>query len=375
MKIGFAVVLALFASLAKAEITIGVTMGTTGPTAGIALPYKNVYARIPETAAGQKIRWVILDDASDPSVAVKNTRKLVSEDKVDLILGSTSTPTCQAMSDVAVESKVAQICWAPIVVPAEKQPWIFSVPQQLPVMVEAIIDNMKSRGVKTIGYIGFADGWGDLCLQVMQSLANQNGMKIVEAERYNRADTSVTAQVLKLTAARPDAIFIGASASPATVPHIALKERGYNGPIYHTHGIIGQDFLRVGGKAVEGAIAPSGPLIVADDLPDSNPIKKVALSFFKDYEASYPQVRNSFSGYAWDTFLLVQAAIPAAVAKAKPGTPEFRQAMRDSLESLKNVVGTHAVYNMSPKDHNGVDARARVLVRVENGGFKLMQGK
>jgi len=366
-------VLAVFAVLTHAQITVGVTMGTTGPTAGAALPYRTVFSRLPATVAGQKVRYIILDDGGDSSVSLKNARKLITEDKADIIMGSSSTPTCLSIVDAAVENKIPQICWAPIVLPPDKQRWVFTVPQQLPVMVGAIIDHMKANGVKTIGYIGFTDGWGDLCWQVMERLATAAGMKMVANERYNRTDASVTAQVLKIVAARPDAVFVGSVASPAALPHIALKERGFKGNIYHTHGIIGPDFLRVGGKAVDGAIAPSGPLIVADQLPDSNPIKKTALAFFKEFEPHYPQVRNSFAGYAWDTFLLFQAAVPGALAKAKPGTPEFRQALRDSLENIKELVGTHGVYNMSPKDHNGVDNRARVLVRVENGAFKLVK--
>ena len=374
-KLAISVLLALVPFLARAQITVGITMGTTGPTAGAALPYKSVFAQLPETVAGQKVKYVILDDGGDATIAVKNARKLIDEDKADILMGSTSTPTCLAIVDAAVENKVPQICWAPIVVPQNKLPWIFTVPQQVPVMVNALVQHMKAHGVKTIGYIGFTDGWGDLCWQVMERLATAAGMKMVANERYNRTDTSVTAQVLKIVAARPDAVFVGSVSSPATLPHIALKERGFAGQIYHTHGIIGPDFLRVGGKSVEGAIAPSGPLIVADQLPSSNPIKKVSLDFFKAYEGRYPQVRNSFSGYAYDTFLLFQGAVPGALAKAKPGTPEFRQAMRDSLENIRELVGTHAVYNMSPKDHNGVDERARVLVRVENGAFKLVQEK
>jgi branched-chain amino acid transport system substrate-binding protein len=358
---------------ARADINIGIILGTTGPTASAGLPYKSVFSNLPDTLAGQKVHYIMVDDAGDPTTTVKDGRKLIGEDKVDLLIGSTSTPTCLALVDVAVESKVPQICLSPIVVPASKQPWIFTVPQQVPVMLSALVDDMKARGVKTLGYIGFADGWGDLCLQTIEKLAGEAGIKVVASERYNRADTSVTGQALKIAAANPDAVFIGATASPATLPQLALLDRGYKGQIYHTHGIIGPDFLRVGGKSIEGAIAPSGPLIVADQLPDSNPIKGVSLTFFKNFEGKYPQVRNGFAGYAYDTFLLVQAAIPGALAKAAPGTPEFRQAMRDSLEAIKELVGTQAIYSMSPQDHNGVDKRARVLVRVQDGEFRLYQ--
>lgn len=361
------------APAAAQEIKIGVNASTTGPGASLGIPYRNVYQHLPGEIAGQKMKFVILDDASDPSTTVKNLRKLVDEEKVDIILGPTFTPGCLAASDVAVESKVAMVCLAPVVVPPNKLPWVFSVPQSVPVMIEGLMQHMKANNGKTIGYIGYADGWGDLVLRALEATAGPAGIKIVASERYNRPDTSVNAQVLKLMAAKPDAILVGGSGTPATTPHIALKERGFTGTIYHTHGVIGADFIRVGAKNVEGTIAPTGPLMVAEQLPDSNPIKKVALDFFAKLSPAYPQVRNAFSGYSYDAFLLVQAAVKPAMAKAKPGTPEFRQALRDALEGVKEVVGTHAVYNMTTTDHNGVDGRARVLVRVEGGEWKLLK--
>ncbi|MFO0986824.1 MAG: ABC transporter substrate-binding protein [Alphaproteobacteria bacterium] len=358
---------------AAAEVKIGVIASTTGPGASLGIPYRNVYTNLPPQIAGQPAKFVILDDGSDPSTTVKNARKLVDEEKVDILLGPTFTPGCLAVSDVAVEAKVAMVCLSPVVVPPAKLPWVYSIPQSVPVMIAGVVEHMKANGGKTIGYIGFADGWGDLVLKALESTAGPAGIKIVASERYNRPDTSVNAQVLKLIAAKPDAILVGGSGTPATTPHIALKERGFAGAIYHTHGVIGADFIRIGGKAVEGTIAPTGPLMVAEQLPDSNPIKKVALDFFAKLSPAYPQVRNAFSGYSYDAFLLVQAAVTAVGTKAKPGTPAYRQALRDALEATKEVVGTHAVYNMSPSDHNGVDQRARVLVRVEEGQWKLLK--
>lgn len=358
---------------AAAEVKIGVIASTTGPGASLGIPYRNVYTNLPPQIAGQPAKFVILDDGSDPSTTVKNARKLVDEEKVDILLGPTFTPGCLAVSDVAVEAKVAMVCLSPVVVPPAKLPWVYSIPQSVPVMIAGVVEHMKANGGKTIGYIGFADGWGDLVLKALEATAGPAGIKIVASERYNRPDTSVNAQVLKLIAAKPDAILVGGSGTPATTPHIALKERGFAGTIYHTHGVIGADFIRIGGKSVEGTIAPTGPLMVAEQLPDSNPIKKVALDFFAKLSPAYPQVRNAFSGYSYDAFLLVQGAVTAVGTKAKPGTPAYRQALRDALEATKEVVGTHAVYNMSASDHNGVDQRARVLVRVEGGQWKLLK--
>ena len=175
-------------------------------------------------------------------------------------------------------------------------------------------------------------------------------------------------------AADPDAVVVGGSGTGGALPHIGLVERGYQKQIYHNHGTVNREFIKVGGKDVEGAIAPTGPLIVAEDLPADNPVKKVALDFVTRYEQTFgPGTRNGFAGYSYDGFLLLDAAVPIAAKQAKPGTPEFRQALRDALENVKNVVGTHGVYNMTPKDHNGLDQRARVLVRVENGEWRLLK--
>jgi branched-chain amino acid transport system substrate-binding protein len=241
-------------------------------------------------------------------------------------------------------------------------------------MMSAVVEHMKAHGIKTVGYIGFSDSWGDLVLGAMEKEGGPAGIQILTNERYGRADTSVTGQVLKVLAANPDAIVVGGSGTGGALPHVAFVERGYKKQIYHNHGTVNREFIKVGGKAVEGAIAPTGPLIVPEDLPDDNPIKPVALDFTRRYEQTFGEgSRNAFAGYSYDGFRLHNAAVPAALQKAKPGTPEFRQALRDALENVHNVVGTHGIYNMSPKDHSGLDSRARVLVHVDNGVWRLLK--
>jgi len=248
------------------------------------------------------------------------------------------------------------------------------VPQTTELMMSAVVDRMKARGVKTVGYIGFSDTWGDLVYNALQTLAPSGGYKIVTNERYGRADTSVTGQVLKVMAATPDAVVVGGSGSPGATPHIALAERGYKGPIYHNHGTVNLPFIQTGKKNVEGAVAPTGALIVAEELPANFPTKAVSLDFVKRYESAFGAgSRNAFAGYSYDAVLLLNAAVPVALKKAKPGTPEFREALRSALESVKDVFGTHGVYNMSASNHNGLDERARVLVHVQNGQWRLMK--
>ena len=366
---------ALFALTVQAQqpIIIGLSATLTGPNAPIGIPARNALEMLPKTLAGVPIRGIALDDGGDPGAAVRNFRKLASEDKMDIFIGSTSTPTALAVMDVAVETRTPQLSLAPITWKPEQLPWVFMVPQPAGLMVEGVVAHMKANNVKTVGFIGFSDGWGELNLQAINRLATSGGYKIVATERYARNDTSVTAQVLKVMAANPDVVYIGASTAPAALPHLALRERGYKGRIYHSPAVINRDFLRVGGKSVEGAIAPTGPMAVAEQLPDSNPIKKVALAFQKEYDAKYgPGGAIVFGAYAYDAIRLIEAAIPVAVKKAAPGTAEFRAALRDAVEDLKNVVGTHAIYSMTKEDHNGVDARARVMVKVENAGWQLL---
>jgi branched-chain amino acid transport system substrate-binding protein len=371
--LGFATALA--ASVASAEITIGVSMGATGPGASLGIHYKNAFQLLPKTLGGEPVKYIILEDGSDPTNAAKNARKLVTEDKVDALMGSNGVPSAVQMIQVAAETKTPMIALTPVPPLApERAAWTFVVPQPTELMMGAVAEQMKARGVKTVGYIGFSDTWGDLVYNALQMLAPSGGYKIVTNERYARADTSVTGQVLKIIAANPDAVAVGGSGTGAALPHIALVERGYKGPIYHNHGTVNAEFIRVGGKNVEGAIAPTGPLIVPEELPANYATKAVSLDFTKRYEAAFGAgTRNAFAGHSYDGFLLLNAAVPAAIKKAKPGTPEFRDALRASLESVKNIVATHGVYNMSPADHNGLDERARVVVKVENGAWRLMK--
>jgi branched-chain amino acid transport system substrate-binding protein len=361
-----------------AQIKVGVTISTTGPAASLGIPEKNAFAIMPREIAGKKIEYIVLDDASDPVAAVKNTRKFVSEDKVDVILGSSITPNSLAMVDVAAESETPMIAIASslrIVDPIDaKRYWVFKTPQNDAHMMTAMSAHMADNGVKTVGLIGFNDAYGEGVMSEFGKLTGARKLNVVATERYARTDTSVTGQVLKLMAANPDAIMIAASGTPAALPAKTLKERGYKGKIYFTDGVINDDFLRVGGKDLEGAFLPAGPFVVAKQLPDSNPIKKVSLDFIKLHDAKYPPgTANSFSAHAWNTWLMLQHAIPVALKTAQPGTKEFRKALRDAIENTHELVTTHGVMNMSKTDHMGFDQRARVMVRIENGQWKLAQ--
>ncbi len=368
-----ALVLAGAATSVFADITIGVTLSATGPAASLGIPEKNTIPLMPTTMGGEKVKYLVLDDATDPTAASKNARKLVTEDKVDVIIGSSTTPTCTAVLEVAAETKTPQISLAPFARTADKAAWVFQAPQDFGIMGGAVIGHMLANGVKTVAFIGYSDGYGELWLRVMNGLAPAKNIKMVAVERFNRTDTSVTGQILKILTTNPDAVLIVGSGTPAALPQATLVERGYKGRIYQTHGVANNDFLRVGGKNVEGAVLPIGPVLVPEQLPDSNASKKVALEYIKAYEGAHGAGSHStFGAHTWDAGLMLQRAVPEALKKAKPGTAEFRAALRDALENIKELPATHGVFSFSPTDHNGLDNRAVVMVTVENGKWKLL---
>jgi branched-chain amino acid transport system substrate-binding protein len=331
---------------------------------------------MPQTIGGRKVQYVILDDASDTTSAVKNTRKLISEDKVDVVVGSTVTPNSLAMIDVVAEAETPMISMSAssrIVEPVDaKRRWVFKTPQNDQQMAVVIVSHMLSKGIKNVAFIGFADAYGEGWWNEFSKIAEGRGLKIVASERFQRTDTSVTGQALKIIAARPDAVLIAGSGTPAALPQKTLKERGYGGQIYQTHGVANRDFLRVCGKDCEGTWLPAGPVLVADQLPADHPVKKSAQTYVEAYEKAHGKNSvSTFGAHAWDAVVLLQAAVPVALKKAQPGTPAFRAALRDALEGVKNAPGAHGIFNMSANDHLGLDQRAAVMVQVVNGDWKL----
>jgi branched-chain amino acid transport system substrate-binding protein len=371
-------VLSMLGGAVQAEIKVGFITSLSGPGASIGIPYskgmKAALAHMSEVS-GEKIRVIELDDASDTSAAARNARKLIDEDKVDVLMGTSGVPGSLAMVSAAVEQKVPMIGVTPLPPgpPGDGGPWVISIPQTPNMMVAAVVEHMKKVNLKNVAYIGFSDSWGDLVFNALTSAAGSD-IKIATNERYARPDTSVTGQVLKIVAAKPDAVMNGGSGTPGALPFLALSERGYKGPTYGSHALINADFVRVGGAAVEGVICPTGPVVVAEQLPDSAPTKQMALAFRAAYEkANGASTTDAFSPYVFDGWLVLLDASKRALAKgAKPGTPEFRAALREAIVTTKDVVGAHAVYNFTPADRSGVDNRARVLVQLQKGAWKLL---
>ncbi len=362
---------------AAAQVKVGVIVSATGPGASVGVTQQRTVPILPKTLGGKSVDYILLDDASDTSTAVKHAQKLITKDKVDVIVGPSLTPNSLALLELVIEQKVPMISLAGsalIVEPVdEKRRWVFKTPQSDAQMASVVLEHMGKSGIKTLAFIGFSDAYGEGWIKVMTGLAEANGIEVVASERFQRTDSSVTGQILKIVARKPDAVFIAASGTPAALPQRTLVERGYKGTIYQTHGVANNDFLRVGGKALEGTFVPAGPVLVAEQLPDDHPAKAPALDFIKLYEAiPGAGARSTFAAYLWDAQLILDAAIRKASEKAEPGTPEFRAALRDAVESTRDVAGPNGVYNMSPTDHLGLDERSRVMTQIVDGKWTLV---
>jgi branched-chain amino acid transport system substrate-binding protein len=367
-----AAIAVLAAGAAQAEITIGVSLSLTGPASGLGIPINNQIKLWPTTIAGEKIKVIVLDDATDPTNGVKNAKRFVTDDKVDIIMGSVATPVAIPMAGVAAEAETVQLAFSPAALPPGKDGWTFRMPQSTSVMAHAMVTSMKKQGVKTVGFLGYSDAYGESWLKDFTVEAEKNGIKLIATERFARSDTSVTAQALKLVATNPDAMLIVASGSGAAMPHKGVIERGYKGKMYQTHAAASRDLMRVGGKDVEGAYVVSGPAVIAEQLPDSHPSKKVAMAFVEQYEkANGAGSRNQFAAHGYDAELVMQKIVPMALKKAKPGTKEFRAALREAMETMGRTVVSHGVLNWTKDDHWGYTQETGVTLKVVNGDWKV----
>lgn len=367
-------VAATLTGAAWADITIGVSASLTGPASGLGIPVANGVKMWPATIGGEKVNVIILDDATDPTKGVQNARRFVNQDKVDVIVGAVATPVAIPMAEVAIESNTVQLALSPIGLPPGKDAWSFRMPQSNNVMAEAMVEHMKKQGVKSVGFLGYTDAYGEQWLQALNPLLDKAGIKMLGVERFARSDTSVTAQALKLASLNPDAMVVVASGSGAAMPQLGLVERGYKGKYYQTHAAATRDLMRVGGKAVEGTFVTSGPVVVAEQLPDNHPSKAVGVKFNAEYEKIHGAgMRNQFAAHSYDAYLLLDKAVPVALKKAKPGTAEFRAALKDAIEAEAAMPVTHGILDFTATDHWGFKTGSGVVMKVVNGDWKLEQ--
>ncbi len=369
------VVLAFSASVA-AQIKVGLMVSATGPTTAIGIPQQNTGVLLPTRIGSATVEYIQLDDGGDTTRAVQNAKKLLQEYNVDALIGPSTTPNALAILDLVADGKVpllATVGTSSVIEPMDaKRKWVFKTTQNDDLIAAALVKHMAKSGVKTFGFIGFKDPYGENWHKVFAPMAEQAGIRLVATEYYQRTDQSVTGQALKLIAAKPDAVLVAGVGGPGVLPQTTLRDQGYKGTIYQTHGVATDDFIRLGKDKVEGTVLAAGPMLVIDEIGDANPVKKVALNYIAAYEKQFKQKPATFGANTWDAGIILERAIPAALAQAKPGTEAFRTALRDAIEKEREIVGCQGVFNMSPSNHNGMDERARVLVTVKDGKFRLL---
>lgn len=377
MLIRFALALLAFVPLlCDAQVRIGLMVSATGPTTAIGIPQQNTGMLLPSRIGDATVEYIQLDDGGDTTRGVQNVKKLIQEHNVDALIGPSTTPIALAILDVIAEARVpllATVGSSNVIEPMDaKRRWVFKTTQNDELIAAALVRHMAKAGVKTLGFIGFKDPYGENWYRVFVPMAEKAGMRLVATEYYQRTDSSVTAQAIKLIAAKPDAVLVAGVGGPGVLPEIALRDQGYKGTIYQTHGVATDDFIRLGRDKVEGTILAAGPMLVIDEIPAGNPVKRVAQNYIELYGKRFGQKPATFGANTWDAGIILQRAIPVALAKAKPGTAEFRAALRDAIEQERDIVGCQGVFNMSATDHNGMDERARVLVVVRDGRFRLL---
>ncbi|NNH27379.1 ABC transporter substrate-binding protein [Acinetobacter terrestris] len=376
-KIGFVAALTSCVGLAHAEIKIGVVTSSTGPVAMVGIPQKNTVSLLPKTIAGEKVTYISLDDGSDPTASVKAINKLIKENNVDAIIGPSGSPNASAAIGIIAKAQVpllAPVGTSSIIVPmSEQKKWVFKTTQNDELIATALVEDMVKRKIKTLAFIGTADPYGENWSKVITNLATKNGIKITQKESFQRQDTSLTGQALKLISGKPQAILIAAPGGSAVTPQVALYDRGYRGQVYQTHGAALDQFLKMGGKKVENTILAASLMLVINEMPNTHPSKALALKYMNSYKKSFGEYPATFGANVYDAGLLLEKAIPVALKKSKPGSVQFRQELRTALEKTKELAATQGVYSMTPTDHSGFDKRGRVMITVKNGQWKLLK--
>lgn len=365
------------AAQADAQVKVGVVSSSTGPIALVGIPQKNSVPLLPTSVGGQTVQYITLDDGSDPTATVAAFKKLITEEKVDAIIGPSGSPNAMGVIQFAAEAGVpmlAPVGTAAVVLPmTEQKKWVFKTTQNDDLIAEALLEHMVKTGIKSVGFIGTADPYGDNWLKVFGEGAAKRGIKLLASERFQRQDTSLTAQGLKILSASPDAVLVAAPGSSSVLPQTTLYDQGYRGKVYQTHGAALPDFLKLGGKKVEGTILAASLMLVLDQVPDSHPSKTIAGNYVAAYEKLNGSKPATFGANVYDAGLLLERAIPVALKGGEPGSAAFRSALRDALEQVKELPATQGVYTLTPADHSGFDERGRELITVSGGKWTLVK--
>ncbi|MEP7101763.1 MAG: ABC transporter substrate-binding protein [Burkholderiales bacterium] len=360
-----------------ADIKVGVLVSSTGPASVIGVPQRNSAKMLPAKVGSANVEYVVLDDGGDATAAVNNAKKLISEDKVDAMIGPSISPNAMAILSFVAESKtplIAAVGTDGVILPMDAQrKWVFKSSQANQLILQVEVNHMVSSQVKTLALLRVNDSLGEEWSKSLAPIIEKAGIKLVAEERFQRTDSSIAAQAIRIVAAKPDAVLVAAAGGTSALGQQSLVDRGFRGKVYQTNGAATDEFIRLAGKAAEGALMAAGPMQVVEQLGDGSAIKKAGLDYMAAYEKLYGVKPSTFGSNVYDAGLLLQAAIPVALKTAAPGTAEFRAALRDAIEASKGVVGTQGIYNMTPANHNGMDREAALMMTVTQGRWMLVK--
>ncbi|SMP47292.1 amino acid/amide ABC transporter substrate-binding protein, HAAT family [Desulfonatronum zhilinae] len=353
-------------------IKIGAILSATGPASFLGEPERNTLHMLQDQIneqgglLGRPLEVIIYDDETEVNKAVSAANRLLSRDRVVAAIGATTSGNTLAVMPRFSSARIPLVSMAAaerIVKPIN--PWVFKTPQSDRHAVIKILEHAKLEEFGNIAILTVSDGFGQAGREVLQELLPAYGMNLVADEIYGPRDTDMTPQLTKVRGLNPDAIIVwGTNPGPAVIARNRVQ-LGMQTPMYMSHGVASKRFIELAGEAAEGLILPAGRLAVADQLPEDHPQKALLLEYIQAYEARFNAEVSTFGGYAYDALML----IVEAVNRAGEATP---QAIRDNLEQVSGFVGTGGIFEMSPEDHNGLDERAFVMVRITNGDWELL---
>ena len=349
---------------------IGALFAVTGFNSPLGTPEKETAKMLEEQINakgginGKKLEVIVYDTESDETKAVTLAKKLIEQDKVLAIIGPSSTGESLALVDTVQKAQIPLISAAASAqIVAPKNTWVFKTPQSDSLVVSELFDHLKAKGLTKVALLTSSGGFGTTGKAALDAAAPKAGIQIVAAETFGDTDTDMSVQLTKIKGSEAQALVVwGTNPGPALISK-AAKQLSLGIPIFDSHGIANKKFIELAGDAADGVVFPAGKLLVASELPDSDPQKSVLLDYAKEFQAKYGKPADTFGGHAGDALTMVVKAIE------KVGPDKAK--IRDELESIKGFIGIGGVFNMSPQDHNGLGKGALAMVKIVNGEWKL----
>ena len=378
LKSAFTALLILWLGAAQAQaqepIRIGSFLAMTGGAAFLGDPEQKtleLYVEKLNAAGGllgRKLQLVAYDSAGDAEKARTFAKRLIEQDKVDVIVGGSTTGETMAVVALAEQAGIPFISLAGAVVIIEPvKKWVFKTPHTDRMACEKIFVDMKARGATRVGLISGAGGFDKSMRAECLKVAKTQGVEIVADETYGAADTDMTTQLTKIRQ-NPQVQAVlnaGFGQGPAIVTK-NYRQIGMTVPLYQSHGVASKEFIKLAGDAAEGVRLPAAAVLVAEELPAGDKQRPAAVAYKRAYESRYKQDISTFGGHAHDGLML-------AVEAMKRARSTDKAKVRDAIEATKGFIGTGGVVNMTPTDHMGLDLTHFRMLEVKKGNWVPVQ--